>query len=170
MQWVISILLCAPLALTQDTPTVHRANRNGSDAAQSRYRNQGADALAKEQARSKANLCADADTLKGGNALIAHCLADQDKRTLQDYLVYIRAIGALLRMSSRGESSQAPKKKLPFDLAEGDWQTYLEKSCTSMATQWEGGDQALVAYSDCRLKLTWNHMNELADLYSDLWH
>ena len=39
-----------------------------------------------------------------------------------------------------------------------------------MATQWEGGDQAPVAYSDCRLKLTWNHMNELADLYSDLWN
>jgi uncharacterized protein YecT (DUF1311 family) len=59
---------------------------------------------------------------------------------------------------------------LPFDLAEESWQTHRDRSCTSMATQWEGGDQVPVAYSDCRLKLTWNHMNELADLYSDLWH
>jgi hypothetical protein len=38
-----------------------------------------------------------------------------------------------------------------------------------MATQWQGS-QSAVAYADCRLKLTWNHMDELADLYADLWH
>ena len=170
MPWVIAILLCASLALAQDAPSEHRTNRNGSDAAQSRYRKQGADALAKEQTRSKANLCADADTLKGGNARIGQCLADQAKETEQDYLAYIRAIGALLRLPSGVESAESSQKRLPFDLAENAWQTYRDKSCTSMATQWEGGDQAPVAYSDCRLKLTWNHMNELADLYSDLWH
>jgi uncharacterized protein YecT (DUF1311 family) len=170
MRWVIGTLLFASLALAQDAPSGHRANRNGSDAAQSRYREQGADALAKEQARSNANLCADADTLKGGNARIGQCLADQCKRTEQDYLAYIRAIGALLRVPSGEGSAQSTQKKLPFDLAEDAWQAYRDKSCTSMATQWEGGDQAPVAYGDCRLKLVWNHMNELAGLYSDLWH
>jgi uncharacterized protein YecT (DUF1311 family) len=161
------MLLCVSVALAQDSPTAHRGNRDHSDTAQARYRKQGADALAKEQARSKANLCADADTLKGGNARIAQCLADQAKQTDQDYLTYIRAIGGLLRPSSAEKSAQ---KRLPFDSAEDAWQTYRDKSCTSVATQWEGGDQAPVAHSDCRLKLTWKHMDELADLYSDLWH
>jgi uncharacterized protein YecT (DUF1311 family) len=96
-------------------------------------------------------------------------LTDQAKVTEQDYLAYIRAIGGLLRLPATGELPQSPSK-LPFDRAEESWQTYRDRSCTSMATQWDGGDQAPVAYGDCRLKLTWNHMNELADLYSDLWH
>lgn len=162
MRWIIAIWFCASLALAQDVPSAHRATWNGSDAAQARYRNQGAEALAKEQARSKANLCTEAE--KGGNSLIAQCLTDEGKETEQDYLAYIRAIGALLRLPEQSG------KRLPFDLAEEAWQTYRDRSCTSMATQWEGGDQAPVAYSDCRLRLTWNHMNELDDLYSDLWH
>lgn len=154
------MLLCASLSAAQD----------GSDATLSRYRKQGAIALAKEQSRSKANLCADADTLKGGQARIGQCLADQGKETEQNYLAYIRAIGALLRRPSAEETAQSTQKKLPFDLGEDAWQMYRDKSCTSMASQWEGGDQAPVAYNDCRLRLTWNHMNELADLYADLWH
>lgn len=118
--------------------------------------------VAKEKARSKANLCSAAE--QGGNARIAQCLTDEGKETEQDYLAYIRAIGALRRLP--GQSGQ----RLPFDLAEEAWQTYRDRSCTSMANQWEGGDQAPVAYSDCRLRLTWNHMNELDDLCSDLWH
>lgn len=157
MKWVIAILLCASAGLAQERP----------DAAQARYRQQGAEALAKERARSKANLCADAE--KGGNSRIAQCLADEGKVTEQDYLIYIRSIGALLRLGSGTASTPLPPKRLSFDLAEEAWQQYRDKSCSSMATQWEGGDQAPVAYSDCRLKLIWNHMDELADLYSDLW-
>lgn len=153
---MVAIIFCASLSLAQDTRS-----------QKSRYRKQGTDALATEQSRSKAKLCANAE--KGGNALIAHCLADEAKETEKNYLAYIRAIGALLRLSSGAESAPPAKTRLPFDAAEEAWQTYRDKSCTSMATQWEGGDQSPVAYSDCRLKLTWNHMNELADLYSDLW-
>jgi uncharacterized protein YecT (DUF1311 family) len=158
MKRSIAILLCATVALAQNQP----------NAARSRYRQQGAEALTKEQARSKANLCTEAE--KGGNAQIGQCLADQGKITEQNYFAYIRAIGALLRLGSRTESAQLPQKKLPFDLAEEAWRRYRDKSCASMATQWEGGDQSPVAYSDCRLKLTWDHMGELSDLYSDLWH
>jgi len=157
MKWSIAILLCFSVALAQKQP----------DAARSRYRQQGAEALTKEHARSKADLCTGAE--KSGNAQIAQCLAEQGKVTEQDYLAYIRAIGALLRTATRNESAQLPQKRIPFDLAEEAWQQYRDKSCASMATQWQGGDQAPVAYSDCRLKLTWHHMNELADLYSDLW-
>ena len=145
-----------------------RAKLNGQDTAQARYRKQRAEALAEEQARSKANLCTEAEN--GGNARITQCLTDQAKETEQDYRAYIRAIGVLLRLPAGAESAQSPQKRPPFDLAEEAWQTYRERSCTSMATQWEGGDQAPVAYNECRLKITWNHMNELGDLYSDLWH
>lgn len=154
MRCRIAIIFCTSLVLAQGTPP-----------AKSRYRKQGTDALAREQSRSKADLCADAE--KGGNALLAHCLVDQARETEKDYLAYIRAIGALLRLPSGAEPPA--QNRIPFDMAEEAWQTYREKSCASMATQWEGGDQGPVAYSDCRLKLTWNHMNELADLYSDLW-
>jgi hypothetical protein len=157
MKWSIAILLCVSVALAQNQP----------NAARSRYRQQGTEALTKEQTRNRANLCTDAE--KGGNAQIGQCFADQGKITEQDYVAYIRAIGALLRLGSGTESAQLPQKRLPFDLAEEAWQQYRDKSCASMATQWEGGDQAPAAYSDCRLKLTWNHLNELADLYSDLW-
>jgi hypothetical protein len=60
MKWSIAILLCFSVALAQNQP----------DAARSRYRQQGAEALTKEQARSKANLCTDAE--KGGNAAPRH--------------------------------------------------------------------------------------------------
>jgi uncharacterized protein YecT (DUF1311 family) len=97
----------------------------------------------------------------------------EEKTTEENYTAYIRAIGSLLRLSApddRGESVRVQSGRLPFDNAEDAWRTYREQSCRSMATQWDGGDQAQVAYPDCILKLTWNHMNELADLYSDLWH
>jgi len=142
--------------------------QNQPDAVRSLYRRQGAEALTREQARSKAALCTDAE--KGGNARFGQCLADQSKITEQDYIAYIRSIGALLRLASGTKSTQLPPKKLPFDLAEEAWQQYRDKSCASMATQWEGGDEAQVAYPDCLLRVTWNHMNEVASLYSDLWH
>lgn len=148
-------MLCASVVLGQSVP----------NASRSYYRQQGTDALAKEQTRSKASLCAEAE--KGENAQIAQCLAEQGKVTDQNYIAYIRAIGALLRLPS--DSAQVPQKRLSFDSAEEAWQTYRDRSCASMATQRERGDQAPVAYGDCRLKLTWNHLSELADLYSDLW-
>jgi uncharacterized protein YecT (DUF1311 family) len=167
MRWITATLVCSSLALAQSVPTTPPSKRNGSATAQAQYREQGTEALAREQARIKANLCADAE--KGGNARIAQCLTDEAKVTEQDYLAYIRAIGGLRRLPAKPEKGRSPQK-LPFDRAEEAWQTYRDRSCTSMATQWDGGDQAPVAYSNCRLKLTWNHMNELADLYSDLWH
>lgn len=168
MQWAFATLLCASLAIAQDAVSARQAARNPAEA-QSRYRNLGAEALAKEHPRSKAGLCSDADTLKGGNAQIGRCLDDELAATEKGYLAFVRSIGALLRVTARQNSAQPLQKKLPFDLAEEAWQIYRDKSCASMASQWEGGDQAPVADGDCRLKLTWNHMNELAELYSDLW-
>ena len=127
MRWIITISFCISLALVQDAPSAPRAKWNGSDTAQAQYRKQGAEALAKEQARSKAKLCTEAE--RGGNARIARCLTDQAKETEQDYLAYIRAIGALLRLPAGAESARSPQK-LPFDLAEKlGRRTVIEVAC-----------------------------------------
>lgn len=140
-------------------------------ARQSTIRQRGTEALTREQARSKADLCAKAEA--GGNAAIGACLLTEGKTTEQEYLAYIRSIGALLRLQPPSASAPKPSETsqhFPFDAAEDAWRTYREQSCTSTATQWEGGTLAPIAYANCRLTLTWDHMNELAALYSDLWH
>ena len=38
-----------------------------------------------------------------------------------------------------------------------------------MTYQWEGGTLGRVNYPKCLLTVTWDHMNELADLYLGLW-
>jgi len=97
-------------------------------------------------------------------------LDEQFKTTEQGYLGNVRAIGALLRLRpDEDQPASAIHGRLPFDSAEDAWLKYRDASCASMATQWEGS-QSGVAYADCRLKLIWNHMNELGDFYADLWH
>jgi uncharacterized protein YecT (DUF1311 family) len=168
------VLLCVSTALAQTGNQKNSAGtsvKEPSHATQATIRQRGTEALTREQARSKIDLCAKAQT--GGNAAIGACLVAEGKTTEQEYLTYVRSIGALLRLPTTGSSetnlSNTPQH-LPFDAAEDTWRTYRDQSCTSMATQWEGGDQAPIAYANCRLTLTWNHMNELAALYADLWH
>ncbi len=161
-----AVLLVLTSAALAQSPTKY--NWSNFYAAQSRYRNQGSEALAREQARSKDSLCAQGEA--GGNASIGACLTKEIKITDEDYLEYVRSIGALLRLVPPAVPAAVSRSKLPLDSAEAEWQTYREQACTSVATQWGGGDQTQVAYPDCILKVTWNHMNELANLYSDLWH
>lgn len=167
MKWALFVMLIASAALAhgQKNGQIQPTAQGNSYARQSMLRRQGSETLSREQARSKQELCVEAE--KGGNAEIGRCLDEQFKTTERDYLTYVRTIGALLRLPDG--SASANHGRLPFDAAEDAWLKYRDASCASMATQWEGGDQAPVAYSDCRLKLTWNHLNELADLYSDMW-
>ncbi len=39
-----------------------------------------------------------------------------------------------------------------------------------MITQYAGGSIVGMAFANCKLDTTLTHMNELADLYADLWH
>lgn len=153
MRRTLFVLLLATGALAQNN--------------ESTLRQPGSEALSREQARSKQELCSKAE--KGGNAEIGACLNRQFKITEQNYLAYIRSIGALLRLSLPDNSAPGTPKRLPFDSAEDAWLKYRDASCESMSTQWVGS-QSAVAYADCRVKLTSKHMNELADLYADLWH
>lgn len=137
-------------------------------AEQNKIRQRGTEALERERTRSKTDLCKTKE--QEGGAAIASCLEAENRVTEQDYLTYVQAIGALLRLPTPDDADRKqPTKHLPFDEAEGAWRKYRDESCKSMATQW-ADVQSSVAYADCRLKLTWTHMNELDSLYSDLWH
>jgi len=151
------------------TDSATKSEWNAFYAKQKTIRQRGTDVLESEQARSKADLCAKVES--GGNSAIGACLVTEGKTTEKNYLAYARSIGALLRLATPGASRpKLANQRIPFDAAEEAWRNYRDQSCISMATQWDDGDQAPVAHANCRLTLTWNHMNELAKLYSDLWH
>ena len=133
-------------------------------------RKRGSDALQRERERRKADLCSRS---ANGNIGISMCLSSELKTTEANYLAYVRSIGALLRLvppdEARAANGTEPVARLPFDEAESAWQSYREKACVGMGVQWQGA-QSDMAEKTCRLDLTWNHMDELANLYNDLWH
>jgi uncharacterized protein YecT (DUF1311 family) len=152
MKWTPFVMLMASAALAQNAERnslTQPTARGGSSARQSTLRRQGSEAISREQARSEQELCAEAE--KRGNAGIGQCLDEQFKTTEQNYVAYVRLIGALLRLPPPDESASISHGKLPFDSAEDAWLKYRDASCASIATQWEGS-QSGVAYADCRLK------------------
>jgi hypothetical protein len=130
-------------------------------------RQRGTTALERERTRSKADLCTKAGSQSG--KAISDCLDSEAKSTEQDYVIYVQAIGALLLLRAPGDEAQTTAEHLPFDAAEAAWLKYRDRSCESISRQW-ADVQSSISHGDCRLRLTWNHMNELAALYSDLWH
>jgi uncharacterized protein YecT (DUF1311 family) len=128
----------------------------------------GAEALDRERTRSKSHLCE-----AGPDPIVADCWAREGTATDADCTAYVRAIGALLRLPASDVGSPAlpdgPPKPLKFDAAETTWLTYRQQTCDAMTIQWEGGTLDRVAYPKCLFTVTWDHMNELADLYAGLW-
>lgn len=128
----------------------------------------GAEALKRERARSRANLCE-----TGPDPVIARCWVREGKTTDADYTAYIRSIGALLRLPPASVRPtplpNGPPRPLEFDAAEATWRAYRQQACDAMTIQWEGGTLYRVAYPKCLVTVTWGHMNELADLYAGLW-
>lgn len=131
---------------------------------------QGTEALNLERARSKANLCAHA--LDGSDPAVGNCWLREGRATDADYTTYVRSIGALLRLSLQANQGKplpaASPQHLEFDTAEATWLSYRKQTCAAMTAQWEGGTLGRTAYPKCLVTVTWNHMNELGDLYSDL--
>ncbi len=171
--YIVRYLFCAillGLATTKamaQTTSASKASWDSFHAAQRKMRESGTAALQQERTRSKSNLC-DKTRTAGGKA-ITDCLAAEAKTTEQNYLAYVRAIDGLLQLSAPQDANQKTARRLPFAASEEDWQKYREQSCKSVSTQWIDA-QSSISYVDCRLTLTWNHMNELAYLYADLWH
>lgn len=131
---------------------------------------QRAEVLRRERARSKADLCAHA--LDGSDLAVGNCWLREGRTTDADYTAYVRAIGALLRLPPRSNRPTplpaGPPRQLEFDTAEATWLSYRKQACDAMIVQWEGGTMGRTAYPKCLVTVTWDHMNELEDLYADL--
>jgi hypothetical protein len=165
MKLVACLLGCISLPLFAQAPAT--PTQRDLDAKRTDLQRRGAEVLRRERDRSKANLCATA----GPSDLAAgECYLAESKVTNVDYTEYLRVVGALLRLPGyAGAASPGAPRHLGIDTAETTWLTYREQSCRAMIYQWEGGTLGRVAYPKCLLTVTWDHMNELADLYSGLW-
>lgn len=150
--------------------TPGKPNGDPIQAKSTAFQKQGTEALNRERARSKADLCTHTE---GSDLAVSNCWLREGKTTDANYAAYVRSIGALLRLSLQNSRPTPPPaalpKRLEFDSAEATWLNYRKQSCYAMTAQWEGGTLGRVAYPECLVTVAWNHMNELARLYSGLW-
>jgi uncharacterized protein YecT (DUF1311 family) len=168
MKLVPCLLACLSLSLLAQTP------RGLADdpirVKTAALQKQRAGAISRERARSKADLCTHG--ADGIEPAVGYCWLREGKTTDADYTAYVRAIGALLRLppeSNRPTPLPAgPPRHLEFDTAEATWLSYRKQACEAMTAQWEGGTLGRTAYPRCLVTVTWDHMNELENLYSDL--
>ena len=165
MKLLACLLGCVSLPVFGQTPAT--PTQRDLDSKLTALQRRGAEVLSRERDRSKANLCAKAgpSDLSVGERYLA-----EGKVTNADYTEYVRVVGALLRLP-RYATCGVPGRPthLEIDTAEATWLTYREQSCRAMIYQWEGGTLGRVNYPKCLLTVTWDHINELADLYSGLW-
>jgi uncharacterized protein YecT (DUF1311 family) len=168
MKLVACLLACLSLSLLAQT-----LRQPTDDPVRDRIKalqKQRAEALSRERARSKADLCTHG--ADGSEPAVGYCWLREGKTTDADYTAYVRSIGALLRLppeSNRPTPLPAgPPQRLEFDTAEATWLIYRKQTCDAMTAQWEGGTLGRTAYPKCLVTVTWDHMNELEDLYSDL--
>jgi uncharacterized protein YecT (DUF1311 family) len=167
MKLVAYLLACLSLSSLAQTPA-KPADVPTQDKITALHK-QGAEALSRERARSKADLCA--HPLDGSDPAVGNCWLREGRTTDADYTAYVRAIGALLRLSLQANQANGlpggSSQPLEFDAAEATWLSYRKQTCFAMTAQWEGGTLGRTAYPKCLVTVTWNHMNELHDLYSD---
>lgn len=166
MKFLACLLACFALPVLAQTPAA--PTQGDLDAKRAALQRHGTEVLNRERVRSKANLCAKAGP---SDLSYSNCYSAEGKVTDADYAEFVRVIGALLRLPSvhTAVPPVAPKQ-LDFDSAEASWLIYRKQSCMAMTYQWEGGTLGRVNYPKCLLTVTWDHMNELADLYSGLWN
>jgi uncharacterized protein YecT (DUF1311 family) len=159
---------CLLACLCLSVPSQAAPLDNPVEQKRTSLQQRGAEALSRERARSKAHLCED-----GPDPVVANCWVREGKTTDADYTAYVRAIGALLRLPAASVRSpplpDGPPRPLKLDAAEATWLTYRQQACDATTIQWDGGTLYRVVYPKCLVTVTWDHMNELADLYAGLW-
>jgi len=138
-------------------------------ASQETYRSRGTEALNAENALEKKDECKHAvSTLQ-----IGQCGSRLLDSTQQNYINYVRAIGALLRLDPPGaktpDEASMPDAGRAFDAAEALWIKYRDAQCESGGNLYWGGTMRPGAILGCRIKLTQRHIQDLAEIYADLW-
>jgi uncharacterized protein YecT (DUF1311 family) len=168
MKLLACLLACLSLPLLAQTPAKPVDDPVGNKWTA--LEKQAGEVLKRERARSKADLCAHAGD--GSDPAIGNCWLREGSTTDADYTAYVRAIGGLLRLPPRAYKPTplpaGPPQHLEFDTAEATWLSYRKQTCDAMTAQWEGGTLYRTAYPKCLVTVTWDHMNELDDLYSGL--
>ncbi len=182
-RWTSSLQLFSLLALTASIAWASSARVYGQAAArpaerpewkafyasQKTYRSRGTEALAAENVLEKKDECKDAvSTLQ-----IGQCESRLFDSTQQNYISYVRAIGALLRLDPPGaktpDEASMPDAGRAFDAAEALWIKYRDAQCESGGNLYWGGTMRPGVILGCRIKLTQRHIQDLAEIYADLW-
>jgi len=161
---------CSALVYGQTAPRPEqRPEWKAFYASQKTYRSRGTEALAAENALEKQDECKDAvSTLQ-----IGQCESRLFESTQRNYINYVRAIGALLRLDPPGaktpDEAAMPDAGRAFDAAEALWIKYRDSQCESGGNLYWGGTMRPGAILGCRIKLTQRHIQDLAEIYADLW-
>jgi uncharacterized protein YecT (DUF1311 family) len=161
---------CASFALSQAKPQLS-PEWQAFYAAQNKFRTRGTTALTTEYAREKTGDCPNA----ASTVEIRNCLQAEINTTQNNYQIYLRSIGGLLRLKAPGDippprAAQPPDIGKDFDLAESAWSTYRDQQCEAVSDQFYGGTMRGGAELTCKQELTRRHMHELESVYRDLWH
>ena len=99
------------------------------------------------------------------------CAAVDFQTTHKNYTAYKKAIAALLKLRDpeNPDVSNQPNQAETFERSERLWLRYREVQCRTVADAFYGGTIQPQILSSCKQDLTRNHLNELDDLYSDLF-
>ncbi len=161
------VVLC--LALTTCAITLAQANHPNDPST--RFKAQGASAVAAEKAREKHDPCSVPQSLSDQ----IPCTADELDRTKKNYLQLARAVGGLLRLYNSDDDDADRKINIggDFDAAESAWAKYKDAQCEVVADEYPEAEnsphgQALATLS-CELTVTRQHIYELNAVYGWLW-
>jgi len=163
MRVLVCFILSSACAITL-------AQANHPNDPLTKFKAQGASAVAAEKAREKRDPCrapmSQSDEIP--------CTADELDRTKKNYLQIVRAVGGLLRLCNSDEDAD---RKIniggDFDAAESAWAKYRDAQCEVVADEYPGAEDSphgqVDAVLSCELAVTRQHIYELNAVYGWLW-
>jgi uncharacterized protein YecT (DUF1311 family) len=146
------------------------AQANHPNDPLTKFKTQGASAVAAEKAREKHDPCRVPQSLSDQ----IPCTADELDRTKKNYLQLARAVGGLLRLHNSDDDAD---RKIniggDFDAAESAWAKYKDAQCEVVADEYPHAEDAphgqALATLSCELAVTRQHIYELNVVYGWLW-
>jgi len=162
------MLACVvPLVLQSAAQTSQKAKRQKETTYSAKRKallKHGAEALAKEKALEHGEQCDVPEAFRV-------CLMNRLELVNQNYAAYIAAIEGLLEGAEYGRDALkgTPEAGQELKAAEALWASSVARQCNAAGDRYWGGTLRPVVILDCRVKLTQQHLQYLADFYGDLW-
>jgi uncharacterized protein YecT (DUF1311 family) len=160
----------ATLGLLAAAPSPHAYQQ--WDTTQQRLKVQGKQIFDAEMAREKAGDCPASQTTSDFNDCFGKQLTRADE-SLRSYEASIQSLMAPPPGPPDPSDPELPQPRTPeqdraeFDQVEQSWKQYRDLACTAALHQFDGGSGGPSFEMECRLKLTRNHMRELAMIYGE---